>query len=61
LRHIGLAFVPSALSAVGSTFSIRISDGSTVTATVVRTPFYDPDNLRQKEGAWTPAENALAL
>jgi sarcosine oxidase subunit alpha len=61
LRHIGLAFVPPALSAVGSTFSIRISDGSTVTATVVRTPFYDPDNLRQKEGAWTPAENALAL
>lgn len=50
-RHIGLAYVQSGMAAVGNTFTIRLSDGSLLTAEVVRTPFYDPDNLRQKEAA----------
>ena len=48
-RHIGLAYVQSGRAAAGNTFTIRLSDGSLVTAEVVKTPFYDPDNLRQKE------------
>jgi sarcosine oxidase subunit alpha len=48
-RHIGLAYVQSGMAAVGHTFTIRLSDGSLITAEVVKTPFYDPDNLRQKE------------
>ncbi|MBW8370464.1 MAG: FAD-dependent oxidoreductase [Thiobacillus sp.] len=48
-RHIGLAYVQSGMAAVGNTLTIRLSDGSLVTAEVVKTPFYDPDNLRQKE------------
>jgi sarcosine oxidase subunit alpha len=50
-RHIGMAFVAPELAAVDSPISIRLSDGSEVRATVARTPFYDPDNLRQKETA----------
>ena len=50
-RHIGLAYVQSGMAAVGNTFTIRLSDGSLVSAEVVKTPFYDPDNLRQKEAA----------
>lgn len=48
-RHIGLAYVQPGMAAVGNSFTIRLSDGSLVTAEVVKTPFYDPDNLRQKE------------
>ncbi|MHB1145760.1 MAG: FAD-dependent oxidoreductase [Thiobacillus sp.] len=48
-RHIGLAYVRSDMATEGQVFSIRLSDGSMVTANVVKTPFYDPDNLRQKE------------
>jgi sarcosine oxidase subunit alpha len=50
-RHIGLAYVRPGMDAVGSSFTIRLSDKSLVTAGVVKTPFYDPDNLRQKETA----------
>ncbi|MGK2951126.1 MAG: FAD-dependent oxidoreductase [Thiobacillus sp.] len=50
-RHIGLAYVQSGMAALGNAFTIRLSDGSLVTAEVVKTPFYDPDNLRQKEPA----------
>jgi len=50
-RTIGMAFVTPELAAVGSSISIRLSDGSEVQATVARTPFYDPDNLKQKEAA----------
>jgi len=50
-RHIGLAYVQSDMVTVGRPFSIRLSDGSLVTAEVVKTPFYDPENLRQKEAA----------
>jgi len=48
-RHIGLAYVHPGMDAVGSSFTIRLSDKSLVTTEAVKTPFYDPDNLRQKE------------
>ena len=48
-RFIGLAYVQPELATVGDRFSIRRSDGSFVTATITPTPFYDPENLRQKE------------
>lgn len=48
-RHIGLAYVRPEMSAVGNRFSIRLSDGALITAEVVQTPFYDPDNLRQQD------------
>ena len=50
-RHIGLAYVQPDRAQAGSQFSIRLTDGAMVIAEVVRTPFYDPDNLRQKEAA----------
>lgn len=50
-RHIGLVLVSPELSAVGTTLHIRLSGGDMVAAKVVPTPFYDPENLKQKEGA----------
>ncbi len=50
-RHVGLAFIRPDLSAVGTPFQIRLTDGRLVQATVCATPFYDPNNLKQKEGA----------
>ncbi|MHB0973786.1 MAG: FAD-dependent oxidoreductase [Thiobacillus sp.] len=50
-RHIGLAYVLPDMAQAGSQFSIRLTDGSLVTAEVVKTPFYDPENARQKETA----------
>lgn len=50
-HYIGLAFVRPAMAANGTAIAIRLSDGSTVRATVARTPFYDPENLKQKEQA----------
>jgi len=50
-RHIGLAFVSPELSAVGTPLNFRLSGGGLVAAKVVPTPFYDPQNLKQKEGA----------
>jgi sarcosine oxidase, subunit alpha len=46
-RYIGLAYVTPALASSGD-FRIRSTDGIMITATVHPTPFYDPDNLRQK-------------
>jgi sarcosine oxidase, subunit alpha len=48
-RYIGLVYLKLALTTPGNRFSIRLSDGSLVAATVSPTPFYDPDNSRQKE------------
>ncbi len=48
-QTIGMAFVAPELAEVGNAISIRLSDGSQVPATVTRTPFFDPDNLKQKE------------
>ncbi len=50
-RHIGMAYVKPGMDAAGSTFAIRLSDKTLVSAEVAKTPFYDPDNLRQKEEA----------
>jgi sarcosine oxidase, subunit alpha len=50
-RYIGLAFVRPDLAAIGSKLAIRLTDGSMVEAEVSPTPFYDPDNLKQKEAA----------
>lgn len=50
-RHIGMAFVVPELATQGTQIAMRITDGSEVKATVVRTPFYDPENLKQKEVA----------
>ena len=50
-RFIGLAYVKPELATVGDRISIRRSDGSFVAATISPTPFYDPENLRQKEAA----------
>jgi sarcosine oxidase, subunit alpha len=48
-KTIGLAMVKPDLAAVGTKLSVRLSDGATINARVVPTPFYDRDNLRQKE------------
>ncbi|WP_416669444.1 2Fe-2S iron-sulfur cluster-binding protein [Egbenema bharatensis] len=48
-RYIGLAYLDPNLATIGTPFSIRLSDGTRITATVCPTPFYDPDNLRQQE------------
>ncbi|WP_009630765.1 2Fe-2S iron-sulfur cluster-binding protein [Synechocystis sp. PCC 7509] len=47
-RYIGLAYVTPELVDKGE-FSIRLSDRTFISATICPTPFYDPDNLRQKE------------
>ena len=45
---LALAFVRPDLAELGKTLQIRIDDGSLVEARVAKTPFYDPDNTRQK-------------
>lgn len=50
-RAIGLAYLKPELAEVENQFSIRLSNGDLITAVVSPTPFYDPDNLRQKETA----------
>jgi sarcosine oxidase subunit alpha len=50
-RVIGLAYVKPEQSQPGSSIEIRVDHGEMVRATVVRTPFYDPDNLRQAPAA----------
>ncbi len=47
-RLIGLAYTDPEDSNVGSLLRIKLDDGSTVEGGVVKTPFYDPENLRQK-------------
>lgn len=48
-RVIGLAFVTPERGVPGTQFQIRTDDGTLVTATVVETPFYDPQGQRQTE------------
>ena len=50
-HHIGLAFLPPDMTAPGTAFQIRVTDGSMVSAEVCETPFFDPQDLRQKEQA----------
>lgn len=49
-RVVGLAMVERELDAA-ATLAIRVDGGVMVNADVVATPFYDPDNLRQKLSA----------
>ena len=46
-RVIGLASVPPTLGEPGSELQIKIEGGQRVTGTVVKLPFYDPENTRQ--------------
>jgi len=46
-RYIGLAYVTPEIATTGQ-FSIRLSDFTSISATICPTPFYDPDNTRQK-------------
>lgn len=55
---IGLAMVPLALSEPGQIIRIRLTDGALIQAEVVETPFYDPDNDRQKVAAPNILEEA---
>lgn len=47
-KTIGLAMLKPALAGMGTTLSIRLSDGSMIQATTAAMPFYDRDNRRQK-------------
>lgn len=48
-KYIGLAYVTPKLATIGNQILIRLSDRSIITAIISPTPFYDPENLRQKE------------
>ncbi|MDR0673588.1 MAG: (2Fe-2S)-binding protein [Zoogloeaceae bacterium] len=50
-RHIALAFVPPARTKPGERLSVRLGNGDMLAAEVVPTPFYDPENRRQKDPA----------
>ncbi|MGH8135927.1 MAG: glycine cleavage T C-terminal barrel domain-containing protein, partial [Steroidobacteraceae bacterium] len=51
---IGLAMIRPDLARTGSAVSIRIGDGTLAGATLVATPFYDPEGQRQKSGSTGP-------
>jgi sarcosine oxidase subunit alpha len=55
-QYVGLAYLNLTLAAPGTPFSIRLSDGTNVAAIVQSTPFYDPQNLRQKSPQLHPDE-----
>ncbi len=46
---IGMAYVRPEQAVPGTSFSIRVDGGEMIRATVVKVPFYDPENLRQKQ------------
>jgi sarcosine oxidase subunit alpha len=48
-KTIGLAFVRPEQAEPGTRITFRLSDGRMVPATVVPTPFYDPESERQKD------------
>jgi sarcosine oxidase subunit alpha len=50
-RTLGLAYVAPDQAELGRPFTIRADGGREVVATVARLPFYDPDQLRQTDGA----------
>jgi sarcosine oxidase, subunit alpha len=49
-KTIGLAMLVPGLAREGSEIRIRLDQGELVRACVVATPFYDPQNLRQRSG-----------
>jgi sarcosine oxidase subunit alpha len=50
-KSIGLAMVSPELAELGRDLRIRMDSGELQAARVAAAPFYDPKNLRQKEGA----------
>jgi sarcosine oxidase subunit alpha len=48
-KVIGLAYLPPARTAPGTTFTIRVDSGALVVGVVAQTPFYDPKNARQDQ------------
>jgi sarcosine oxidase, subunit alpha len=58
-QYIGLAYVLPKLAQLGDRFSIRLTDGSLVIATVSPTPVYDPEGSRQVETVTTRQEVAV--
>ncbi|MBW4518628.1 MAG: (2Fe-2S)-binding protein [Scytolyngbya sp. HA4215-MV1] len=57
-QFIGLAYVAPEMATPNHRFNIRLSNGEIVTAIVTSTPFYDPDNQRQKETIAHPSQVA---
>lgn len=47
-KVLGLAYLPPDMANNGQRFEIRVDNGVMVSAEVVPTPFYDPDNARQE-------------
>ena len=47
-KVVGLAYLPVDMTETGHRFDIRVDGGAMVSAEVVPTPFYDPDNARQE-------------
>jgi len=47
-KYIGLAMLRPDLAKEGGRFTIRVTDGGLVEATIVKTPFYDAAGRRQK-------------
>jgi sarcosine oxidase, subunit alpha len=45
---IGLAYVHPDDSEPGHRFTVKLEDGSTVTPTVAKLPFYDPTHAKQE-------------
>lgn len=60
-RTIGLGLVDPALAATGTALSIRLTDGSRVQAEVCDRPFFDPQDLRQKDDDASPPSAATAV
>jgi sarcosine oxidase subunit alpha len=50
-RAIGLAMLAPELAHAGGEIEIRVENGEMLKARIVATPFYDPQNLRQRPGA----------
>jgi sarcosine oxidase, subunit alpha len=49
-KTIGLAMLAPRLAEIGREIRIRVDGGELVPARVVKTPFYDPENARQRIG-----------
>jgi sarcosine oxidase subunit alpha len=54
-RQVGLALVNPALATIGTTLRLRGDDRRLTSATVVATPFYDPQQLRQRAPVELPS------
>jgi sarcosine oxidase subunit alpha len=57
---IGMAFVHPDLAKEGTPLLVRVDGGTIIEARVVRTPFYDPQGVRQKSPESQPAAETAA-